>query len=285
MYKRKKMKKLLIPLLLLALGIGYALISTDLTINGITKYTHQTWDVHFENLVPSEGNVTLSTDDVAASIDPSSNTEISFTVTLQKPKDFYEFTVDVVNEGSMDAMINLITTNLNGNPISAENAVPNYANFIATYSDGVTIVKNHLLKGENGVETFKVRLEYSSDINSGDLPETVQSLTFTFGVEYVQADSNAIERSLGTFSTDSWETIISNLETGITYELGSTKEVELGNNLGTHTLRVANTSTPKLCSEAGFSQTACGIVLEFADIITNYNMNSTSTTDSGWTLS
>ena len=36
-------------------------------------------------------------------------------------------------------------------------------------------------------------------------------------------------------------------------------------------------STPAECSTAGFSQTACGFVLEFADIITEHNMNSSST--------
>ena len=43
--------------------------------------------------------------------------------------------------------------------------------------------------------------------------------------------------------------------------------------LGTHTLRVANNSTPAECSTEGFSQTACGFVLEFADIITTHRMN------------
>ena len=43
--------------------------------------------------------------------------------------------------------------------------------------------------------------------------------------------------------------------------------------LGTHTLRVANNSTPAECSTTGFSQTACGFVLEFEDIITEHRMN------------
>ena len=51
---------------------------------------------------------------------------------------------------------------------------------------------------------------------------------------------------------------------------------------GTHTIRVANTSTPAECSTAGFSQTACGFVLEFADIITTRKMNSTNTNVGGW---
>ena len=77
-----------------------------------------------------------------------------------------------------------------------------------------------------------------------------------------------------TFADDSWDVIIANIQSGNTsaYTVGSTKTVDLGT-LGTHTLRVANTSTPAECSTAGFSQTACGFVLEFADIITTHQMN------------
>jgi hypothetical protein len=54
---------------------------------------------------------------------------------------------------------------------------------------------------------------------------------------------------------------------------------------GTHTIRIANTSTPTECSTEGFSQTACGIVLEFADIITKHVMNSVNTNEGGWPAS
>ena len=86
------------------------------------------------------------------------------------------------------------------------------------------------------------------------------------------------------FATDSWEAIIAKVKAGngSEYAVGSTKEVDLGTTYGTHTLRVANTSTPSECSTTGFSQTACGFVLEFADIITNYKMNDTSTNVGGW---
>ena len=86
------------------------------------------------------------------------------------------------------------------------------------------------------------------------------------------------------FATDSWEAIIAKVKAGngSEYAVGSTKEVDLGTTYGTHTLRVANTSTPSECSGTGFSQTACGFVLEFADIITNYKMNDTKTNVGGW---
>ena len=86
------------------------------------------------------------------------------------------------------------------------------------------------------------------------------------------------------FATDSWSTIIANVKAGNgnEYAVGSTKEVNLGTTYGTHTLRVANTSTPSECSGTGFSQTACGFVLEFADIITTHKMNDTDTNVGGW---
>ena len=85
------------------------------------------------------------------------------------------------------------------------------------------------------------------------------------------------------FATDSWKTIIKAVRNNniSKYNVGDTKTVDLGT-YGTHTLRVANTSTPSECSRAGFSQSACGFVLEFADIITTHKMNDTATNVGGW---
>ena len=86
------------------------------------------------------------------------------------------------------------------------------------------------------------------------------------------------------FTLDDWNTIVENVKSGNTsmYKVGDTKEVNLGTTYGTHTLRIANTSTPSECSGTGFSQTACGFVLEFADIITTHKMNDTNTNVGGW---
>ena len=86
------------------------------------------------------------------------------------------------------------------------------------------------------------------------------------------------------FATDSWEAIIAKVKAGngSEYKVGSTKEVNLGSTYGTHTLRIANTSTSSECSTTGFSQTACGFVLEFVDIITLHKMNDTAINVGGW---
>ena len=89
------------------------------------------------------------------------------------------------------------------------------------------------------------------------------------------------------FANDDWATIAAAAKSGNykgKYNVGDTKEVDLGS-LGKHTVRIANTSTPAECSQEGFSQTACGFVLEFADIITEHGMNSTRTNAGGWPAS
>ncbi len=88
-------------------------------------------------------------------------------------------------------------------------------------------------------------------------------------------DKNA---PVGSFSTDSWSKIISNVKSGnaCMYKVGDTKNVTM-TTYGTHPVRIANISTPSECNTSGFSQTACGFVVEFADIVTPYKMNNSDT--------
>ena len=78
------------------------------------------------------------------------------------------------------------------------------------------------------------------------------------------------------FATDSWETIVANVRRNPSvYPVGDEKEVTLtGEYAGTYTVRVANNTTPAECNGNGFSQTACGFVVEFVDVIvTNVKMD------------
>ena len=86
------------------------------------------------------------------------------------------------------------------------------------------------------------------------------------------------------FRDDSWETIASNVKAGSTskYNIGDEKEVDLGTTYGKHKVRIANMSTPNECNDSNFSQSACGFVVEFTDIITTHIMNPTSTNKGGW---
>ena len=96
--------------------------------------------------------------------------------------------------------------------------------------------------------------------------------------------SNSIESTVKplAFATDPWDVIAKAVkENNYPYQVGDTKTVDMGD-LGTHTVRVANTSA---CTNGETSETACGFVVEFADIITEQSMNSTSTNVGGWPAS
>ena len=262
-YRKKYSMILTFTFILMMFSIGYAVISTTLSVNGTSKMANATWNVHFDNIQTKTGSVTPTT---APTI--SNNTSVSFSARLENPGDFYEFNIDVVNGGSIDAMIESYTMT----PTLTTDQ-QKYFNYSVTYSDGVALADNQLL--EHGtIETLKVRFEYltSNDIN--DYPEEDQTFNFNLSIDYVQKDENAINKPK-VFESDDWATIVSNIQNNTIpdyYTVGSTKTVDMGT-LGTHTLRVANNSTPAECSTAGFSQTACGFVLEFADIITTHRMN------------
>ncbi len=263
----------IIFILICLVAIGYAAIVSNISIVGTAKIKTNNFDVHFENVSVTSGSVEINTTngDSAATIEPTNRTRVDYSVTLANPGDFYEFTVKVVNGGGMDAMINTVTSKMNN--VVINNNLPNYLEYNVTYEDGVAIEPNHELNATQ-VETYKVRVAYRTDIDPSDLPTTPSTLNFSFSVNYIQKDSNAIAKPVLTFENSTWSEIANAIRSGYTdfLNVGDTKEVNL-ELFGTHTVRIANTSTPAECSTTGFSQTACGVVIEFADAVVYQKMN------------
>lgn len=106
--------------LIIILGVVYAILQANLQINGTAKISENEWDVHFENIVVNQDSVPIGTGDTAATIDPQNNCKVDFSVTLSLPGDFYEFTVDVKNAGSIDAMIGTLTKTLKVNNVNRD---------------------------------------------------------------------------------------------------------------------------------------------------------------------
>ena len=258
--------KIILILLVVCLGIGYSYLNTELNINGTANINSANWSVYWNNVQVESGSVTAPTPTI-----DSDKTTVSYTVTLEKPGDYYEFTVDAVNAGTIDAMIETIDSKLNG--VTMEE-VPAYLDYGISYADDTPLEENQELLHDS-TETYKVHIGYADYIEANELPTTNQSLSLEFTVTYKQANEDAIPVPHSvSFEDDSWETIVAAVQAGNTnnYNVGDTKIVDMGS-LGTHTLRIANKSTPSECSTTGFSQTACGFVLEFADIITEHIMN------------
>ena len=272
MRKRRKQNLVLILIIfVLSLGIGYAYLSTTLNINGTTDIDSNTWNVYWDNVQVTTGSVTG--DQVIQAPTISNQITVSYHIRLKEPGEYYEFTIDAKNTGSIDAMIGTINSTINNG-----NTIPTYLKYEVTYSDGIAIEDNHLLAA-NTTESYRVRIEYRTDIASGDLPNSPQSLRIRLMINYIQSTTSAkLVQRPESFENDSWGTIISAVKSGNTskYNIGDTKEIDLGD-LGVHTLRIANKSTPAECNQEGFSQTACGFVLEFTDVVLNSKMHNTDT--------
>lgn len=165
--------------------VGYAALSTTLSITGKGTLSKNSWDIHFENLVIVDNGASVVT--TAPTID-STKTKVSFNITLSKPGDAYEFTVDAVNKGTIDAMLSGFSAT------SLTTDQQKYLTYTVTYSDGATIsTKDYLKKGTS--ETIRVKVRFKEDLTSADLPTSAETLNLTATLVYVQADSTAKARS------------------------------------------------------------------------------------------
>ena len=170
-------------ILLLSISLGYALLSTNLNIVGTTVVKDNKWDIYFDNVQVKSGSVTASTPVI-----DTAKTTVSYSVNLNLPGDYFEFTVDAKNAGTIDGMVSAVSSKLNGTEITT---LPNYLEYKISYIDGVAIQNNHLLEAGK-TETYKVRVGYKKDIANTDLPSTEQTLNLSFSVTYVQSDTSVV---------------------------------------------------------------------------------------------
>ena len=282
--KRRFRTAIMIFVLLLCMSIGYSYLLTTLNIEGTSNIKANTWDVHWENVNVKSGSVTGDQVPIAAHV-MSDTTQVEYSVILKNPGEYYEFTVDAKNAGSLDAMVSIVDTKFYESNGVTQISLPNYLEYEFIYSDGVNIGENHLLPA-NSSKTLKMTLKFKEDLDESELPSTDKTIVIRQSITYIQADESATTPENDNFERHSWSQIVYNVNNGNAdyYNVGDTKTINMGS-FGTHTLRVANKSTPADCSTEGFSQTACGFVLEFADVITTRVMNSEETSVGGWPAS
>ena len=177
MRKDKNIYLILIVVLLICITIGYAVLNSTLNINGKSNISKNTWDIHFDNIKVTNGSVEAVK---LPSIEDS--TTVGFEVALNLPGDFYEFTVDVVNSGTINAMIENIekTTDLTQQQSK-------YLNYIIQYENGEEITTKQIVNSNESIK-LKVRVEYKKDITSADLPANTETINFGFNVLYVQSN-------------------------------------------------------------------------------------------------
>ena len=258
---------LVVSILLTVIGVSLAYFSLNIIGNDTAKYN------------------TITTGDLALTYTDTS--ELSFDNAL--PGDSITKTIIVKNTGTEEVSYNLTWQELINTIINNELVIEGTCKRLNSSgteegtckSIAQTPIKSNVIKKNISIEP-NITHEYTIKVTFLDTGEPQnynknKSFTGKLGVEeYIPTQ----------FEKDNWTTIATNVRNGNigNYKVGDTREIDMGS-YGTHTLRIANTSTPSECSTTGFSQSACGFVIEFADIITTHSMNDGKTNVGGWPAS
>jgi len=254
-----KRKSILIIAILL-MSIGFAAVSTTLIING--------------NANIGENNEDFSIIFTAASLDGND----VYSTVVDETKKIITFTTSELKTLNQTSILTYEVTN------NSSNYDANVT--VTCVPKGGTTVKYTSIKNElaNNATVVKAKESVNGTLTVTLNKTATESVTeeYTCKLEFSAVERDTIENDMPTpvsFESDSWSTIAANVHDGNTskYNVGDTKEVDLGD-LGTHTVRISNMSA----CESETSETACGFVIEFADIITNQKFNNTATNVGGW---
>lgn len=176
---KKKNNKYVIILLALVMfiSVGYALIATTLEIGGFANVSRVSWKIYFDNIRVLKGEKFQVEAPVASN---KNTTTLNYKIALEDPGDEYSFDVDVVNDGTIDAMISLIN---NSELTEEQNKITDY---IITYSDSTPITEKNFLP-KHSRDSFKVTVKFKRDIQMEDLPSSDSEVNLSLRVEYSQA--------------------------------------------------------------------------------------------------
>lgn len=177
--KKTKKNYLIIALIviLLTLAVGYAAFSGTLTISG-TATANGTWDIHFANasVTPEEGNTaTINTE--------GESDTLTVSVNLAYPGDGATVSVDIVNEGSVDAKLTGFTVKGTG-----DTSFTNSGNEYKDDAIKVTVpnmTTGEVVAGSDGVCHFKFDVEWDQDVT--EVAEGGQTATFEITFDYEQS--------------------------------------------------------------------------------------------------
>ena len=274
-------KKSMLIIAIILMSIGFASISTTLIINGNAK-------------------VSENQDDFS----------VIFTAATLDGKDVYSSAVDDTKK-----IINFTTSDLktlNQTSILTYEVTNNSSNYDAEVKvtcvpkDGTTAkytsIKNKL---ENDATVVKAKTSLNGTLTvTLDKTSTEEvSEEYTCKLEFNAVERDTVGVELTQFEKDGWETIAANVKSGNTskYNVGDTKKITIASHTNDCssatgsgadyvcnssiepekkvTVRIANKSE---CTTET-SETACGFVVEFVDIIDKHNYNKANVTNTNGT--
>ena len=194
MEKARRTKALVIVVLLIViagLAIAFAALSATLNIKGTAYLDASKWGIKFENLSEPVKLGTASVSETAK-IEETKSAEITgINVSLSTPGDKVTYTVDLVNEGTINAKIDKIEKT----ELTSEQQ--KYLTFKVTDKDGKEVSEGDILSaGET--KNLTITIEFIKDLTKEDLPTNASTISLSYKLNFVQTDEKTTSAGQGT---------------------------------------------------------------------------------------
>ncbi len=186
MEKERRTKTLVIVVMLIVvagLTVAFASLSSVLNIKGTAYIDAAKWGIKFENLSEPVSVGTASTTGTAK-IEETKSAEITgINVSLSTPGDKVVYTVDLVNEGTINAKID----NIEKTELTEEQQ--KYLTFKVTDKDYNEVSEGDILSSG---ETKKliITVEFIKDLNKEDLPTSTSTISLSYKLNFVQTNDS-----------------------------------------------------------------------------------------------
>ena len=171
----------LLTVAVVVMSVGYANFTAKLDINGTANVGASSWSVKFDEGSYDETNGSVS---VAESDRTIVETSMTYEVSLTKPGDFYEFTIDVQNSGTFDA-------NLTGITLTALTEAQKKYLVYEVYYNGTKYTATtenitDVVLASKTSAPVKVKVQYIQPDKASDLPESEQSIKLDASLSFAQ---------------------------------------------------------------------------------------------------
>ena len=179
--RKKKFNLIFLLVILLSVTVGFALLSTTLFIKGSSGIKGGSWNIHWNSNSVVVSNGSVSGEDPI--VDGDNDNTVTFVANLELPGDFYEFTVDAINEGSINGEIKSISNLVYDAAGENEVTLPDYIKYSVTYGDDTEPLEGDVLAvGQS--KKYKVRVEFDEEATT--VPSVDEVYTYKFSVNYQQ---------------------------------------------------------------------------------------------------
>lgn len=275
MKKRNNLKILLLILVICVflISIGYAAYSTILNITSNANINRSAFSIHYDK---NSVNVLSGTDNGYILVNPTNgpnftadDKNLSFTTTLDLNEET-KFTVDVINDGTINARVSNINLKVSGkdetevNYTNLANIGTNrwsndYLEFYVVWTDGSKNILDNVNLEAGTIKNMTIVIRYKQPSDYNDLPSTNKNFKFDMNIDYVQTNYTNQNEPINPMSavdvssvTDFINTIDNNIDNDLVLninndiDLTSQTDISLSNNttieLNGHTLTVAPNS-------------------------------------------